>query len=202
LPLIVVGNPCGTAVEIAPGQGSAADTKAGIRIIAQAKQQPPNQCSSETVTKIEVVSLDESAENMPFCTNLKMDTDQSEEELEPLQLSAGNTPQHVITTQFDSDEDCKLDVVATLANCTTTEDRSESAAALPATTSHSESGSSHSAPWTREEDKVILIEMKIGARDREQLIRRMRAKLKNRSIEELRSRHQFLMDFLSKLQGK
>ncbi|XP_043644198.1 uncharacterized protein LOC122613853 [Drosophila teissieri] len=182
----------------------AADTKAGIRIIAQAKQQTPtptNQCSSETLTKIEVDSLDESSENMPFCTNLKMDMDQSEEELEPLQLSAGNTPQHVITTQFDSDEDCKLDVVATLANCTT-EDRTDAASALTASTSQSETGSSHSAPWTREEDKVILIEMKIGARDREQLIRRMRAKLKNRSIEELRSRHQFLMDFLSKLQGK
>ncbi|EDW48218.1 GM20022 [Drosophila sechellia] len=181
----------------------AADTKAGIRIIAQAKHQPPNQCSSEDITKIEVDSLDESAENMPFRTDLRMDIDQSEEELEPLQLSAGNTPQHVITTQFDSDEDCKLDVVATLANCTTADGRSESASALTASTLHPDSsGSSHSAPWTREEDKVILIEMKIGARDREQLIRRMRAKLKNRSIEELRSRHQFLMDFLSKLQGK
>nr|XP_016999537.2 uncharacterized protein LOC108059025 [Drosophila takahashii] len=180
----------------------AADTKAGIRIIAQAKQQsstPPIRCSPAAVTKIEVESLDDSAESMPV---FKMDLDQSEEELEPLQVSAGNTPQHVITTQFDSDEDCKLDVVATLASCTPTEDRTAAASTSTANTSQSEPGSSPSAPWTREEDKVILIEMKMGARDREQLIRRMCAKLKHRSIGELRGRHQFLMDFLSKLQGK
>ncbi|XP_017079177.1 uncharacterized protein LOC108113172 [Drosophila eugracilis] len=183
----------------------AADTKAGIRIIAQAKQQsqtPPILCSSADVTKVEVNTLEDNVENMPVYTSLKMDLDQSEEELEPLQVSAGNTPQHVITTQFDSDEDCKLDVVATLANCTPSEDRTPAASTSTASTSHSESSSSLSAPWTREEDKVILIEMKMGARDREQLIRRIGAKLKHRSIGELRGRHQFLMDFLSKLQGK
>ncbi|XP_017125281.1 uncharacterized protein LOC108144702 [Drosophila elegans] len=184
----------------------AADTKAGIRIIAQAKQQastPTISCSSvPVVAKIEVDSLEETAENPPAFMPLKMDLDQSEEELEPLQVSAGNTPQHIITTQFDSDEDCKLDVVATLANCSPTEDAAATASGSTASTSQSESSSSHSAPWTREEDKVILIEMKMGARDREQLIRRICAKLKHRSIGELRGRHQFLMDFLSKLQGK
>ncbi|XP_017049833.1 uncharacterized protein LOC108093948 [Drosophila ficusphila] len=183
----------------------AADTKAGIRIIAQAKQHaptPPISGSLAPVTKIEVESQDEGEENIQVFTPLKMDLDHSEEELEPLHVSAGNTPQHVITTQFDSDEDCKLDVVATLANCSPTEDQPASASTSTVSASQSESGSSHSAPWTREEDKVILIEMKMGARDREQLIRRICAKLKHRSVGELRGRHQFLMDFLSKLQGK
>ncbi|XP_016988795.1 uncharacterized protein LOC108051259 [Drosophila rhopaloa] len=183
----------------------AADTKAGIRIIAQAKQPAPTptiSCSPAAVTKIEVECLEGNAQDTEACTPLKMDLDQSEEELEPLQVSAGNTPQHIITTQFDSDEDCKLDVVATLANSSPTEDIAATAAGSTASTSQSESGSSHSSPWTREEDKVILIEMKMGARDREQLIRRMCGKLKHRSIGEIRGRHQFLMDFLSKLQGK
>ncbi|XP_033252099.1 uncharacterized protein LOC117191302 [Drosophila miranda] len=136
-----------------------------------------------------------------------MDLGQSEEEeLEPLRVSAGNTPQHMITTQFDSDEDCKLDVVASLANFTTAEDTSAgSPASVAASTSKPASppySLTKSSPWTREEDKVILTEMKMGARDREQLIRRMRAKLKHRNFIELRTRHQFLMDFLSKLQGK
>lgn len=182
----------------------AADTKAGIRIIAQAKQQAPTpspRCSPAAVTKVEVESQEESAESAPVFTPLKMDLDQSEEEeLEPLQVSGGNTPQHVITTQFDSDEDCKLDVVATLASCSPTGDQPATTSA--ASTSKEESSSSHSAPFTREEDKVILIEMKLGARDREQLIRRICAKLLHRSIGEIRGRHQFLMDFLSKLQGK
>ncbi|KAH8234102.1 hypothetical protein KR038_001346 [Drosophila bunnanda] len=180
----------------------AADTKAGIRIIAQAKQQAPTpspRCSPAVVTKVEVESHEENGD--PVFTPLKMDLDQSEEEeLEPLQVSGGNTPQHVITTQFDSDEDCKLDVVATLASCSPTGDQPTTASV--ASTSKDESSSSHSPPFTREEDKVILIEMKLGARDREQLIRRICAKLLHRSIGEIRGRHQFLMDFLSKLQGK
>ncbi|KAH8291293.1 hypothetical protein KR054_010370 [Drosophila jambulina] len=180
----------------------AADTKAGIRVIAQAKQRAPTpspRCSPAAVTKVEVESQEEGGQ--PAFTPMKMDLDQSEEEeLEPLQVSGGNTPQHVITTQFDSDEDCKLDVVATLASCSPTGDQPTRASV--ASTSKDESTSSHSAPWTREEDKVILIEMKLGARDREQLIRRICAKLLHRSIGEIRGRHQFLMDFLSKLQGK
>ncbi|KAH8401102.1 hypothetical protein KR009_003026 [Drosophila setifemur] len=181
----------------------ASDTKAGIRVIAQAKQQTP---TTPSVTKVETESQEENGESLPLYTPLKMDLDQSEEELEPLLISADSTPQHVITTQFDSDEDCKLDVVATLANCIPTEDSTrtgpESTPATTASSSKSQQDSSTSAPWTREEDKVILIEMKIGARDKDQLIRRMCAKLKHRSIVELRGRHQFLMDFLSKLQGK
>ncbi|XP_017024733.1 uncharacterized protein mute [Drosophila kikkawai] len=178
----------------------AADTKAGIRVIAQAKHTASPRCSPAVVAKVEAESLEESGEP-ELSTPLKMDLDQSEEEeLEPLQVSGGSTPQHVITTQFDSDEDCKLDVVATLASCSPTGDQPTTASA--ASSSKDESTSSHSAPWTREEDKVILIEMKLGARDREQLIRRICAKLLHRSIGEIRGRHQFLMDFLSKLQGK
>lgn len=180
----------------------ATDTKAGIRIIAQAKQKTP---TPPSIAKVEVESREASSESVPLLTPIKMDLDQSEDELEPLQMSARRTPQHVITTQFDSDEDCKLDVVASLASGSpTAEVRGPVAAepATPSTSSKSQNSSFVSAPWTREEDKVILIEMKLGAKDREKLIKRMGAKLKHRTIEELRGRHQFLMDFLSKLQGK
>ncbi|SPP74818.1 uncharacterized protein LOC117578540 [Drosophila guanche] len=189
------------------------DNKAGIRVIAQAKQKP---AATLSVPKVEPDTLEErdllsdsgASRSLPLSPQslspVKMDLGQSEEEeLEPLRVSAGNTPQHVITTQFDSDEDCKLDVVASLANFENAEEASP--ASVAASTSKPASppySCSKSAPWTREEDKVILTEMKLGARDREQLIRRMRVKLKNRNINELRTRHQFLMDFLSKLQGK
>ncbi|XP_017108479.2 uncharacterized protein mute [Drosophila bipectinata] len=179
----------------------ATDTKAGIRIIAQAKQKTP---TPPSIAKVEVESREGSRESISLLTPIKMDLDQSEDEMEPLHMSAGGTPQHVITTQFDSDEDCKLDVVASLASGSSSEVRGPVALepATPSTSSKSQSSSFVSAPWTREEDKVILIEMKLGAKDREKLIKRMSAKLKNRTIEELRGRHQFLMDFLSKLQGK
>ncbi|XP_022226226.2 uncharacterized protein LOC111076659 [Drosophila obscura] len=190
------------------------DNKAGIRVIAQAKQKPTATLSVPKVepdTQDDREFLSDNGGSLPRSpqsfTPVKMDLGQSEEELEPLRVSAGNTPQHVITTQFDSDEDCKLDVVASLANFTTAEEASAagSQATVAASTSKPASppySCTKSSPWTREEDKVILTEMKMGARDREQLIRRMRAKLKHRNFIELRTRHQFLMDFLSKLQGK
>ncbi|XP_002016430.2 uncharacterized protein LOC6590417 [Drosophila persimilis] len=194
----------------------ATDNKAGIRVIALAKQKPT---ATLSVPKVEPDNQDEreflsdSGGSLAMSISpqsfspVKMDLGQSEEEeLEPLRVSAGNTPQHMITTQFDSDEDCKLDVVASLANFSTAEDASAgSPASVAASTSKPASPPyrlTKSSPWTREEDKVILTEMKMGARDREQLIRRIRAKLKHRNFIELRTRHQFLMDFLSKLQGK
>ncbi|KAH8403651.1 hypothetical protein KR215_000428, partial [Drosophila sulfurigaster] len=170
------------------------DSKVGIRIIAQAKQSP-----EPPVTKVE--EGNDKEQTLPV---IKMDVENSGDELES--LSACSTPQHVITTQFDSDEDCKLDVVATLANCTNKEDDetspAESTAEKANTAASPTAIAGTSNAWKREEDKIILIEMKMGARDRQHLIQRMVAKLPHRNETELRARHQFLMDFLSKLQGK
>ncbi|KAH8298573.1 hypothetical protein KR044_012147, partial [Drosophila immigrans] len=175
------------------------DSKAGIRIIAQAKQSPePAVAKLETEAQEELLPVD-SAKPQQSLPVIKMDVENSEDELEP--LSANSTPQHVITTQFDSDEDCKLDVVATLANCTD-KTENESSPAEPTAQKASTSVSPTANAWKREEDKIILIEMKMGARDRQHLIQRMAAKLPHRNEAELRARHQFLMDFLSKLQGK
>lgn len=184
------------------------DNKSGIQIIAQAKLSPsplahpppppPVAKSEEEQEFLPINSSEEMSLTQQSFPAIKMDISSDEMELQQ-QSGAGSTPQHVITTQFDSDEDCKLDVVATLANCTeqqeeSRETRTATAAPPPASTPAS--------AWTREEDKVILIEMKLGARDQPHLIRRIAEKLKHRKEHELRARHQFLMDFLSKLQGK
>ncbi|KAM8712261.1 hypothetical protein ACLKA7_012735 [Drosophila subpalustris] len=185
-----------TLIDQESGPTEELDSKAGIRIIAQAKQ---------TATKSKPV---DTTEKMPAplpSTTIKMDVENSGDEIELIQSSSDNTPQHVITTQFDSDEDCKLDVVATLANCTDKNGATPAAPtteATPRSNATSTSPSNSSGAWTREEDKVILIEMKRGARDRQHLIKRMGDKLRHRNETELRARHQFLMDFLSKLQGK
>ncbi|ALC42813.1 mute [Drosophila busckii] len=169
------------------------DNKATIRIIARAKQLSKQAAPSEIC--LDLTSEDVSLSQQSFPA-IKMDSEPSEDEVELVQATAGSkTPQHVITTQYDSDEDCKLDVVATLANNAPLTDAT-------ATTSAAANAASDGKAWTRDEDKVILIEMKMGARDREHLIKRMGAKLKNRNEDELRARHKFLMDFLSKLQGK
>ncbi|XP_030383258.1 uncharacterized protein LOC115630741 [Scaptodrosophila lebanonensis] len=208
------------------------DNKANISIIATAKQPLELQSgASSRIAKIEV-ETEEDQEFLPETGSdndssivslsqqtfpaIKMDAPLSEDEMEPLVVRGGSTPQHAITTQFDSDEDCKLDVVATLANCAQQgEQNSPSVTTTKATVNTAASGSastpslppatvpqSTSTAWTREEDKIILIEMKLGARDRDYLIRRISTKLRHRTLPELRSRHQFLMDFLSKLQGK
>ncbi|XP_034476357.1 uncharacterized protein LOC117783197 [Drosophila innubila] len=185
-----------TLIDQESGPSEELDTKAGIRIIAQAKQ---------TVAKLEPVDSTEKMDAALTTTTIKMDVEISEDEVEVIQSSSDNTPQHVITTQFDSDEDCKLDVVATLANCTEKNESTTTAPTTAATCSRTVTppGQSNTTDaWTREEDKVILIEMKMGARDRQHLIKRMGAKLQHRNETELRARHQFLMDFLSKLQGK
>ncbi|XP_023037776.1 uncharacterized protein LOC6640489 [Drosophila willistoni] len=214
------------------------DSKASISIIAQAKQTA--RTPTPTTCKIEMDTQDEDQEFLPesprgnASISISLPLSQQsfpaivmdETDLEaPLEVSSGgNTPQHVITTQFDSDEDNKLDVVATLANFTQEEGplvaqqgstlkresspagTSASAASttknLSSNSNNNNSSASPTVAWTREEDKIILIEMKIGARDRDHLIKRMSSKLKHRNETELRARHQFLIDFLSKLQGK
>lgn len=194
------------------------DNKAGIQIIAQAKLSPapqvppapPSVAKSEEDQEIFPINSSNERNDSISLTEksfpaIKMDISSDEMEMQP-HSGPGNTPQHMITTQFDSDEDCKLDVVATLANCAE-EQREEmpgtnrAMAPPPAPTPVAPTPPASSA-WTREEDKVILIEMKRGARDRQHLIMRMGEKLMHRKEHELRARHQFLMDFLSKLQGK
>ncbi|XP_030238913.1 uncharacterized protein LOC108655014 isoform X2 [Drosophila navojoa] len=191
------------------------DTKADIQIIAQAK----HPSTSVSAAKLELNSQDDkkpladaadagmeselSLSQQPFPA-IKMDIEQSNDELTATPTSSGSTPQHVITTQFDSDEDCKLDVVASLANCAEEDTETETTSTNPKEDIFKPPPAppSLTTAWTREEDKVILIEMKRGARDRQHLIKRIGAKLKNRNESEIRMRHQFLMDFLSKLQGK
>lgn len=184
--------------------GSEPDNKAGIQIIAQAKRKS----TSPSVAKLELTSQDDpellpenAAETTPSLSQQPLPAIKMDIEPEVTQLSSGSTPQHVITTQFDSDEDCKLDVVASLAN-SVQEEEVEPKHEVASTSKAALVAPSLTGAWTREEDKVILIEMKRGARDRQHLIRRMGAKLKHRNEAELRARHQFLMDFLSKLQGK
>ncbi|KAI9576781.1 hypothetical protein GQX74_010763 [Glossina fuscipes] len=56
-----------------------------------------------------------------------------------------------------------------------------------------------SNPWTRDEDKIILIEMKMDPQD---LYTRIANKLPHRGRYEIKERHQFLIDFLAKLQER
>ncbi|XP_053966533.1 uncharacterized protein LOC128868456 [Anastrepha ludens] len=99
------------------------------------------------------------------------------------------------TTSEPYTEDCKLDVVATLSASTT--DTTVSTSNVTHTPRQT------SIPWRREEDKLILIEMKLSAGiAQERLFECIRAKLPERSVNEIEERFHFLMDFLSKLQGK
>lgn len=101
---------------------------------------------------------------------------------------------HVATNE-NYTEDCKLEVVATLSASTPDDD--------VATYKSNQASVKASTPWTREEDKLILIEMKLSVGiEKELLFKLMHDKLPSRSLEEVKERYNFLMDFLSKLQGK
>ncbi|XP_062555662.1 uncharacterized protein LOC134220586 [Armigeres subalbatus] len=54
--------------------------------------------------------------------------------------------------------------------------------------------------WTRDEDKVILEEIKVGYSTVEQLVERIGMKIKGRHAAEIRRRHEFLMEVLKKFQ--
>ncbi|XP_055374922.1 uncharacterized protein LOC129607773 [Condylostylus longicornis] len=56
--------------------------------------------------------------------------------------------------------------------------------------------------WTREEDKIILEEVKLGFELHEELMNRIAKKLTGRLENEINIRYQFLMDVLSQLQKK
>ncbi|XP_061398675.1 uncharacterized protein LOC133334396 [Musca vetustissima] len=114
---------------------------------------------------------------------LKMDTDSNEEDT----ASVKNVP-----SRIGSDEDCKIDIVANLVT-EPVEKSNETPRSVPLPLN---------AAWTRDEDKVILIEMKMGSANREELYQRISKKLPKRTLFEITARHQFLVDFLAKLQGK
>lgn len=54
--------------------------------------------------------------------------------------------------------------------------------------------------WTRDEDKVILEEIKMGYSTVEQLVERIGTKIRGRHAAEIRRRHEFLMEVLKKFQ--
>uniref|UniRef100_A0A034WK91 GON-4-like protein n=2 Tax=Bactrocera dorsalis TaxID=27457 RepID=A0A034WK91_BACDO len=102
---------------------------------------------------------------------------------------------HPTATNENYTEDCKLEVVATLSASTPDDDA--------ATYKSNQASVKASTAWTREEDKLILIEMKLSAGiEKELLFKRMHDKLPSRSLAEVKERYNFLIDFLSKLQGK
>ncbi|XP_020712601.1 uncharacterized protein LOC101453433 [Ceratitis capitata] len=108
----------------------------------------------------------------------------------------------VATANENYTEDCKLEVVATLSAATEGSNTAATCATSSSNTAIAASKESIAA-WTREEDKLILIEMKLSAGlEREQLLDRIHDKLPTRTLTEIKGRYHFLMDFLSKLQGK
>lgn len=143
----------------------------------------------ETSEDLEFLAEDSALSPSPFPC-LRMETDSNEED-------AYNTTPPSPPSQpaaAASEEECKIDIVTSLttdANVSAVPANDERTTVLPL-----------NAAWTRDEDKIILIEMKLGSQNRQELYERIAEKLQNRTMFEITSRHQFLMDFLSKLQGK
>lgn len=54
--------------------------------------------------------------------------------------------------------------------------------------------------WTRDEDKVILVEIKSGYITVDELVDRISAKIEGRNSTEIKHRYEFLMDVLQKFQ--
>uniref|UniRef100_A0A1I8NTI6 Myb-like domain-containing protein n=1 Tax=Stomoxys calcitrans TaxID=35570 RepID=A0A1I8NTI6_STOCA len=166
----------------------APDSKEHVHIVAKTKQNSKTSTTTsaqqaecvkqENSDDLEFLPESASITRSPFPA-LKMDTDSEDA------ATTSKTPSRV-----DSDEDCKIDIVANLVT-NPVKSSDSTAARLPL-----------NSAWTREEDKAILIEMKIGSSNREELYIRIAEKLPQRTICEIKARHQFLMDFLSKLQGK
>uniref|UniRef100_A0A1A9X312 Uncharacterized protein n=1 Tax=Glossina brevipalpis TaxID=37001 RepID=A0A1A9X312_9MUSC len=124
----------------------------------------------------------------PFPT-LKMETDSTEDE-----RSATDSPIHSINKNKESESE--LNLVAPLAPPTRSTNEKENETSL---SNINISPMPASKPWTRDEDKIILIEMKMGLLD---LYERIANKLPQRLHYEIKERLQFLTDFLTKLQGK
>ncbi|XP_067626696.1 uncharacterized protein mute [Eurosta solidaginis] len=154
-----------------------------------------------TITKVEQIDNSDDMEFIP--ENAEVTHSLSEACINTLQQSSEDIVQKEAPGATESEsytEDCKLDVVATLATSSNTN------TSHMMSTNHitiAPSQNTTNTAWTREEDKLILIEMKLSAGvELEQLFKRMQGKLPARSLTEIKGRYQFLMDFLSKLQGK
>ncbi|XP_073813487.1 gon-4 like protein muscle wasted [Musca autumnalis] len=187
------------------GEDTVVDTKEHIQIVARTKtSMKTSTCvasSSAAVTStthnnasvkqeqsddLEFLPEHASVTRSPF-PSLKMDTDSNEEDAAPIR----NTPYKV-----GSDEDCKIDIVANLVTEPSSSRNKSNETPRPSVPLPL------NAAWTRDEDKVILIEMKLGSTNREELYQRIATKLPRRTLFEIKARHQFLVDFLAKLQGK
>lgn len=59
-----------------------------------------------------------------------------------------------------------------------------------------------SLTWTRDEDKIILIELKMGSHKKGILYERLREKLPQRTHDEIKERYNFLIDVLVKFHSK
>ncbi|XP_037946578.1 uncharacterized protein LOC119678679 [Teleopsis dalmanni] len=96
------------------------------------------------------------------------------------------------TESCNSDKDSNLDVVATLA---TGSDKGKILTEKETT----DKKTTNSASWTRDEDKIILVEM--SSLQKDDLYKRISEKLTNRTIQEIQERHSFLINFLTQLQA-
>ncbi|KAM7341508.1 gon-4 like protein muscle wasted isoform 2-T2 [Cochliomyia hominivorax] len=181
------------------------DSKEIIQIVARTKNSmQPSEIQSSATTPIcdevkeedlEFLAEDSALSPSPF-PSLRMETDEEDAYSSTTPTSAAPPPPPTSQTAA-SDEDCKIDIVTSFT--TNTEATNTS---TPSATEKSQTILPLNAAWTRDEDKIILIEMKLGSQNRQELHQRIAEKLPNRTMFEITSRHQFLMDFLSKLQGK
>lgn len=184
------------------------DSKEIIQIVARTKDSLQSQektATDSTEPMCEEVKEEEDlefiAENSalspsPF-PSLRMETDSNEEDV----CNITPPPPTTSNTNASSDEDSKIDIVSSLT--TNTEQPTTSMSAATANSQETpKTILPLNAAWTRDEDKEILIEMKMGSQNRQELYQRIAQKLPKRTMFEITSRHQFLMDFLSKLQGK
>ncbi|XP_023301038.2 uncharacterized protein LOC111683217 [Lucilia cuprina] len=173
------------------------DSKEIIQIVARTKNSLQ---SSENVTASAICEnvKEESAEDMEFLDEepalspspfpcLRMETDSNEED------AYNTTPPPKPATQPTTPNAAATEASETEAH---SKETAKTSTEKPNTVLNL------NAAWTRDEDKIILIEMKLGSQSRQELYQRIADKLPNRTMFEITSRHQFLMDFLSKLQGK
>ena len=215
--LIDEGEPAGETTE------EIIDSKEIIQIVARTKYSlksstitnncAPTNCQEvkeESADDLEFITEDANLSPSPFPC-LRMDTDSNEEDVAnsktptpPPPLSPA-TPT-IVSAQpnpstLASDEDSKIDIVTTLTTSPSMGEETSNTGTSPPPTNLTTVLPLNSA-WTRDEDKIILIEMKLGSQNRQELYHRIADKLPKRTMSEISARHQFLMDFLSKLQGK
>lgn len=215
--LIDEGEPAGENPE------EAIDSKEIIQIVARTKSSlkssaNTNNCGAssncqevkeENIDDLEFLAEEANLSPSPFPC-LRMDTDSNEEDVANTKTPTPPPPTHTPTTTvvsvlsepstLPSDEDSKIDIVSNLTAAPSTSE--ETLNTEPPSSQKLATVLPLNSAWTRDEDKIILIEMKLGSQNRQELYHRIAEKLPKRTMFEITARHQFLMDFLSKLQGK